>query len=49
MIAYLADEDPTTNRLLEEILASGEEHAEDLSSLFAGMMSKRLWFRHVQD
>ena len=37
MIAYLADEDPTTNRLLEEILASEEEHAEDLSSLLDGM------------
>ena len=37
MIAYLGDQDPTTHRLLEEILASEEEHAEDLSSLLAGM------------
>ena len=33
MIAYLGDQDPTTHRLLEGILASEEEHAEDLSSL----------------
>lgn len=37
MIAYLADQDPTTRRMLEEILASEEEHAEDLSSLLDGM------------
>ena len=37
MIAYLGDQDPTTHRLLEEILASEEEHAEDLSSLLEGM------------
>jgi bacterioferritin len=33
MIAYLASRDPTTRRLLEEILANEEEHAEDLSSM----------------
>src|SRR6185437_11508697 len=33
MIAYLGENDPTTRCLLEEILASEEEHAEDLSSL----------------
>ncbi|MES1982391.1 MAG: ferritin-like domain-containing protein [Pseudomonadota bacterium] len=33
MIAYLADRDPTTHRMLVEILATEEEHAEDLSSL----------------
>ena len=37
MIVYLGDQDPTTHRLLEEILASEEEHAEDLSSLLEGM------------
>ena len=35
MIAYLGDRDPTTHRMLEAILASEEEHAEDLSSLLA--------------
>jgi bacterioferritin len=37
MIAYLGNRDPTTQRMLEEILASEEEHAEDLSSLLEGM------------
>lgn len=37
MIAYLGSRDPTTQRLLKEILASEEAHAEDLSSLFEGM------------
>jgi bacterioferritin len=33
VIAYLRDQDPTTRRMLEDILASEEGHAEDLSSL----------------
>jgi bacterioferritin len=33
MIAYLADHDPTTQRMLKEILASEEEHADELASL----------------
>lgn len=33
MIAYLGDTDPTTQRMLKEILAIEEEHAEDLASL----------------
>src|SRR6202008_3254773 len=33
MINYLANDDPTTRRMLEEILAMEEEHAEDLVSL----------------
>jgi len=37
MIGYLGDEDPTTQRLLKEILAVEEEHADDLSSLLEGM------------
>lgn len=32
-IRYLADDDPTTRRLLEEILANEEEHADDLKTL----------------
>jgi bacterioferritin len=38
IVAYLGDQDPTTRRMLEGILASEEEHAEDLSSLLEGMM-----------
>ncbi len=37
MIAYLADTDPTTQKLLKEILAMEEEHAEDLASLMSNM------------
>lgn len=33
MIRYIGDNDPTTRRLLEGILAVEEEHAEDLSGL----------------
>ena len=33
MIAYLAENDPTTQRMLKEILAMEEEHADDLASL----------------
>lgn len=32
-VRYLGDDDPTTRRLLEEILASEEEHADDLKTL----------------
>ena len=37
MIAYLSDHDPTTQRMLKEILAVEEEHADDLASLFEGL------------
>ena len=32
-IHYLGEDDPTTRRLLESILAVEEEHAEDLASM----------------
>jgi len=35
MIRYLGDRDPTSRRLLEDILAQEEEHAEDLTMLMA--------------
>lgn len=35
MIRYLGDDDPTTRRMLEGILAMEEEHADDLASLLA--------------
>ncbi len=37
MVAYIAEKDPTTRRILEDILASEEEHADDLVSLLEGM------------
>jgi len=33
MIQYLGHDDPTTRRMLEEILATEEEHADDLADL----------------
>lgn len=35
-ITYVGDRDPTTRRLLEQILASEEHHAEDLVDLLTG-------------
>ena len=39
MIVYLGDADPTTQRMLKEILAMEEEHADDLASLMQNMNS----------
>ncbi len=33
IIRYLGDNDPTSRRVMEEILAKEEEHADDLKSL----------------
>jgi bacterioferritin len=35
MIRYLGDDDPTTRRMLEELLANEEDHADDLRTLLA--------------
>jgi bacterioferritin len=37
MIRYLGNDDPTTRRMLEGILAMEEEHADDLASLLQGL------------
>jgi bacterioferritin len=37
IINWLGDGDPTTRRMLEEILAVEEEHAEDMLNLLAGV------------
>jgi len=36
MVRYLGDRDPTSRRLMEEILAVEEEHADDMADLLAG-------------
>lgn len=36
MIAYLGENDPTTKRMLKDILAMEEEHADDMASLLEG-------------
>lgn len=35
IVRYLGDKDPTSRRVMEEILAKEEEHAEDLKTLIA--------------
>jgi bacterioferritin len=37
MIRYLGENDPTSRRMLEKILAKEEEHAEDMATLLAGL------------
>lgn len=37
IVASLAGADPTTRRIMEEILAVEEEHADDMQSLLSGM------------
>ncbi len=39
IIRWLANDDPTTRRLIEEILAKEEEHADDLAKLLVRMGS----------
>jgi bacterioferritin len=45
MVTYVGIDDPTTRRVLEEILAQEEEHAEDLASLLKGLDPQT----HAQD
>jgi bacterioferritin len=40
MVRYIADKDPTSRRVLEGILATEEEHAEDLASLLQKMVGE---------
>ena len=37
IVAYIGTKDPTTRRLIEEILAKEEEHADELANLFEGV------------
>ena len=37
MVRYLGNDDPTTRRMLEEILAEEEEHADDLRTLLESL------------
>jgi bacterioferritin len=40
IVRYLGDADPTTRRVLEEILAKEEEHGDDMSNLLARLDGK---------
>ena len=42
MIAYLGNDDPTTRRMMEGILAMEEEHADDLVSLLEELAPSKL-------
>jgi bacterioferritin len=42
IIRFLGDKDPTSRRLMEEILAKEEEHAEDMASLIQRVESAGL-------
>ncbi|HYC35669.1 MAG TPA: ferritin-like domain-containing protein [Usitatibacter sp.] len=42
MIQFIGDSDPTTRRMLEEILATEEEHADDLADLLPEASAKRI-------
>ena len=37
LVAYLGNNDPTTQRMIKEILAMEEEHADDMASLLEGL------------
>jgi len=42
MIDYVKDDDTTTRRMLEDILAVEEEHADDLNTLIANLKGKEV-------
>jgi bacterioferritin len=37
MVRYVGDKDPTSRRVLEDILAKEEEHAEDMKTLLENL------------
>lgn len=48
MINYVGNDDRTTRRMLEGILATEEEHAEDLASLLKDQNTQSVW-HHFQE
>lgn len=46
VIRYLGDQDPTTRRMLESILAMEEEHADDLADLLVALPAESLEASH---
>jgi bacterioferritin len=38
MVRYIGDDDPTTRRLLEDVLGQEEEHADDMKTLLEEML-----------
>ena len=37
IIQYIGDKDPTTRRILEDILAQEEEHADDMADILSDL------------
>ena len=37
IVAYIGEKDSTTRRLMEDILAKEEEHADDMANLISSM------------
>jgi bacterioferritin len=40
IVNYIGDDDPTTRRIMEDILAQEEEHAEDMATLLENLGKK---------
>ncbi|WP_110709962.1 ferritin-like domain-containing protein [Salinicola lusitanus] len=40
IITYLGDKDPTSRRVMEDILAQEEEHADDMAALLEGVKTR---------
>jgi bacterioferritin len=49
IIRYLADNDPTSRRVMEEVLAKEEEHAEELRNLIQTVSQAEAEFRRSSD
>jgi bacterioferritin len=49
IIRYLGDKDPTSRRVMEEILAKEEEHAEDMKTLIETMSQYEKQFEKQKD
>lgn len=41
VVKYLGDQDPTSRRIMEDILAQEEEHADDMAGLLEGLDTPR--------
>jgi len=39
-VQYIGDDDPTTRRIMEDILAQEEEHADDMATLLENLGAK---------
>ncbi len=47
IIQYIGDEDPTTRRIFEDILAQEEEHADDMADILKDLLQSSHRKTHV--